>query len=70
MVERFLNRLARGFDIAEIGYPAKLWVKRPRDVNADLKRVPMQPRALVPLGHIRQAMGGFNGEVLEDFHEG
>jgi hypothetical protein len=28
----------------------------------------MNPGALVPRGHIRQAMGGFEPQFLEDFH--
>jgi hypothetical protein len=36
------------------------------DLNA--KRVAVQPRALVPRRHVRQAMGRFDLENLEDMH--
>src|SRR5690606_41497167 len=38
------------------------------DVQLDPEGMPVQPRALVALGDIRQPVGGLEGEDLEDVH--
>src|SRR5690606_11467658 len=68
VVQLLVQRPEGGLDVGEVHDPAGVLARLPRDVQLDPERVPVQARALVPFGHVRQAVRGLQGEDLEDVH--
>jgi len=68
MVQLVVKRREGCFDIGEIHHPSQLGIRLAVHVNFDTEGMTMQPRAFVPLGHVRQTMGGFDLENFEDMH--
>src|SRR5258706_6401421 len=64
-LEHLGHRLAQ---VGEIAHPAGLGRHRPRHVDADDKGMAVQPGALVPCGHVGQAVRGLDAEGFEDLH--
>jgi len=64
MVELIVHQAKGSFQLGEVHDPAGPLAHRAIDRHPHLKRVAVQPRALVLGGHVRQPMRGFEGEVL------
>ena len=56
-------------DVAKIANPATLGADRAREMHRDLERMPVQAVTFVVGRHIRQPVGGFERELLEDLHD-
>ena len=70
MVELFVERCESRFNVREVHHPTQGRVWFTTNVDFDTEGMAMQARALVPLGHVRQAVGGFDLENFEDMHAG
>ena len=68
MIEALKQRIKRGTKIGEVLYPTAVGPHRSAYPQLDTKRMPVQPPALMPGGHIRQVMGRLDGEDFEYFH--
>lgn len=68
VIQRLINGLAGLFDVPKIHHPAASVFDRSADVYGDVKRVPMEPFALVIIGHMRKHVSRFKSEGFEDFH--
>src|SRR5690606_6632554 len=68
VVELRVDRLEGRLDVGEIHDPAAVVARFAADAQLDAERVPVQARALVALGHVGEAVRGFDGEDLEDVH--
>ncbi|MCY1466423.1 hypothetical protein D9M71_847230 [compost metagenome] len=69
MVELVVDRLEDFLDLREIADPAGIRVDFALDVDGGAERMSVQTAAFVPGRYVGQAMGGFEGEFLEDFHK-
>src|SRR5512138_3353614 len=56
MIELIVQRTEGVLELGEVHHPPGAFADRPVHGNANLKRVPVQARALVPLRHVRQAV--------------
>src|SRR5690606_25493009 len=52
--------------VGEVHDPAPLGIERAGHVDLGPEGVPVQARTLVPLGHVRQAVGRLEGDLGED----
>jgi len=68
VVELVVKRREGRFDVGEVHHPAGVGVHGAFHVQFDSEGMAMQPRTLVTLGHVRQAVGGFEGEDFENVH--
>lgn len=68
MVELVIQRPKRLFDVGEIHDPAGVLAGLTFHVDLDPERMAMQARAFVSGRNVGQAVGGFQGEALEDIH--
>ena len=68
VVELFIERLEDRLDLGKVADPACMRIERAGQVQCDLERVAMQAPALMPVGYVRQAVGGFEREFFENFH--
>ena len=68
MVEAIEYRLEGGFQVGEVHDPSEHRVRFATHVDLDSKRMPVQARAFVPVGYVRQAMRRLDLERLEDVH--
>ena len=68
VVQTVVQRLERLLDVGEVHHPAGVRTEFARQVDLDPERMPVQARALVAFGHVRQPVGGLEGEDLEDIH--
>lgn len=66
MIELIVGGLERRADIGEIHDPSGVWIDIAAKMQLDAKRVPMQSRAFVPGGHMRQAMRRLDRECAKD----
>src|SRR5262245_46335429 len=64
VVQSLVYRAKRRLQIGEIHYPPRVLTHGAFDRHPDLKRVTVQPSALVPIGHVRQAMRGLERKIL------
>ena len=68
MVEPRVDRLEGRFDVAEVHDPSGVFAGGAGHEQFHQKGMAVQARALVPVRHVRQTVGGFNVEFLVDFH--
>ena len=68
MIELVVQRRKSRLHIGEIHDPTKLGIGFARNVDLDFERVAVQARALMPFGHIRQAVSCLEVEDFEDMH--
>lgn len=67
VVELIVDRFEDLLDLREVSNPAGMRVDLTLDVDGGPERVAVQAAALVPGGHVGQAVGGFEGELFEQF---
>ena len=72
VIELLTERLPDVVDDVVVDEPARFRVHGSCDRELDLEGMAMQSLALVPRRHVRQAMGGFEAELLDKayVHEG
>jgi hypothetical protein len=70
VIELLKDRTKRRANVAKVLYPAFGFNDWSSHMHLDTKGMSMQARALVRGRQIGQAMCGFDGEQLEDFHDG
>jgi inner membrane transporter RhtA len=68
VVKLVADRRERLADVGEVHHPAGAGRDLAADVHLDPERVPVQPRALVARGHVRQPVRGLEAELPEDLH--
>ena len=68
MVQHLVGGLEDALDLCKVHDPARLGIHVTAQVQFDAKRMSVQARALVALGHVREAVGGLNRENLENIH--
>ena len=68
MVQLVVQRLEGALHIGKVHHPAHLRVQRTADMQLYPERMAVQAGALMAFRHIRQAVGGFEREGLEDVH--
>src|SRR5690554_5162610 len=64
VVELGVKRLPCLFDVGEVDQPAALFADLALDLDLNGIRMPVQAATFMPGRSIRQAMGGFEGELL------
>ncbi|KPW94219.1 hypothetical protein ALO79_200353 [Pseudomonas syringae pv. castaneae] len=67
MVQALVERLEDRLDFREVTNPASVRVDLAAQVNRHLERVTVQAAAFVAVRYVGQAMGGFEGELFENF---
>jgi hypothetical protein len=68
MVELIVQGLEGAAQIGEVHYPAGFRAHRAAHVNLDTEGVSVHAGALVPLGHVRQAVRRFDLENAKYIH--
>ncbi|MNY12976.1 hypothetical protein D3C86_1460860 [compost metagenome] len=68
MVQTLVQRLEDRLDFREIADPASVRIKIAAQVNRHFERVAVQASALVAVRDVRQAVGGFESKLFENFH--
>jgi hypothetical protein len=68
MIEHFVQRLERRFDVREVDNPACVTPHITPHVNLTAKRMSVEAGAFVAWWHIGQPVGGFEREFLENIH--
>lgn len=68
VVELIVDRLKCRFDVTEVHHPARVGSQLTGQMDFDTERVPVQTRALVAFGHMRESMRSFEREDFEDIH--
>ena len=66
MVELVVERLPRVVEALEVDEPAGVRVDRARDGELDPEAVAVKARALVPGGHLGQAVGRLEAELVHE----
>src|SRR5258707_15459308 len=56
VVELFVERRPHAVELAEVDEPSRFGIHRSLDGELDLEAMTVQARALVPLGHVREAV--------------
>ena len=69
VIETAVERLEALLQVGEVHEPAALGFDRTGDVQLDPERVAVEPTALVPLGHVWEAVRCLEGELLEDLRD-
>ena len=67
VVQALVERLEDRLDFREVTNPASVRVDLAAQVNRNLERVTVQAAAFVAVRYVGQAMGGFEGELFENF---
>ena len=70
MVELLVQRRERSLDVGKVDHPARLRPRLALDVNGHVKRVTVEPSALVIGRDVRQPVRGLERELLEDRDHG
>ena len=65
MVELLVQGRKGAFDVGKVHHPARLRAGDAFDLDSDVKRVSVQPRALVIGGDVREPVRGLEGELPE-----
>lgn len=68
VVEALIERLENRLDLRKVTDPAGMRVKVAAQVDSHLEGVTMQAPALMAFGDVRQAVGGLECELFENFH--
>ena len=67
VVEALVDRFEDCLDLGEVANPAGVRIDLTLDVDGGTEGVTMQAAAFVASRHVRQEMGGFEGEFFEQF---
>ena len=69
MVQLFVDRSKRVFDLTKVQKPSRRFLDSTSHVDLDPERVAMESRALVTLRYVGQPMRGFDRELFKDLHD-
>ena len=67
VIQLFIERLEDGFDLGEVANPAGIGVNLALDIDGDPKRMAMQAPAFMAFRDVRQAVGGLEHKLFEQF---
>ncbi len=70
VVQALIQRLEDRLDFREVTNPASVRVEVATEVDRHFERVTVQAAAFVAVRDVRQAVGGFEGKLFENFHSG
>ena len=68
MIDLLEDRRECRFDLGEIHHPAGMRLRFSRHMDFHAERMPVQPRAFVAGGHVRQAVRRLDLEYFENVH--
>lgn len=68
MIEPIIGRLEQALDLGKVHNPSAVRIDIAAQMQLDAKRMPVQARALMALGHVGQPMRRFERKNLENVH--
>ena len=68
VIQTLVQRLENRLDLREVADPAGVRIEVAAQVQRHFERVTVQASALVAVRDVRQAVGGFESKLFENFH--